>query len=71
MANGDFTPTVLLAMKLKSEQMWKDSQLRSSVVPHADAAVAILNKQTARFEVLNNRDKDLEVKVTFVNPCGI
>lgn len=71
MANGDFTPTQLLKLQLKAETMWADSQLNASVVPHADAAIAVLNKQTARFDVFENRDKDLEVRVNFVNPCGI
>lgn len=71
MANGDFSPTQLLKLQLKAETMWADSQLNASVVPHADAAVAILSKQNAKFDVLNDRDHDLVVKVNFINPCGV
>lgn len=71
MAAGDFSPTQLLKLQLKAELMWKDSQLAASTVPHADAAIAVLSKQTARFEVFSNRDKDLEVRVNWIDPCSV
>ena len=51
--------------------MWDDSQLMSEYEVHAEAAVAVLNNQTARFEELTNKDKDRKVTVNWINPCDI
>lgn len=70
MANGEFTASELLETRLKAEQMWTDSQRAASLAPEAEAAIAVLDHQTARFDVFNNIDKDIKVKVTFIDACG-
>jgi hypothetical protein len=70
-ANGDLSAAQILQIKLKAEQMWADSQLSQEYIPHADAAIAVLKNQTARFDELTNKNIDNTVKVTFINPCGI
>lgn len=71
MAAGDFSPSALLAIKLKAEQMWADSRLAQEYKAHADAAVAVLQNQTASFRELDNPEKDNQVVVNFINPCGV
>jgi hypothetical protein len=71
MAAGNFTPSQLLEVRLKAEQMWTDSQLAASLKPEAEAARAVLEHQTARFDVLNDTEKDRVVKVTFIDACGV
>jgi hypothetical protein len=71
MAAGDFSPSALLAIKLKAEQMWQDSQLAASYKANSETAKAILTNQTATFRELDNPEKDNQVVVNFINPCGI
>lgn len=68
---GDFSASQLLQIKLKAEQMWSDAQAFAHLRPNADAAVAVINHQTARFAELEDRNKDNTIKVTFVKTCGI
>lgn len=71
MAAGDFTATQLLKIKLKAEQMWKNSQLNNSLAANAEAAKAVLENQTARITELQNPDKDREVTINWINPCAM
>lgn len=71
MAAGDFSPSALLAIKLKAEEMWTNSQLAQSLKAQAEAARALLENQTATFRQLENPEKDNQVIVNFINPCGI
>lgn len=67
---GIFTAAELIAVRLKAEQAWANSQYASSLKPKAAAAQAVIANQTATFEVLNNRDKDLSVDILFIDACG-
>jgi hypothetical protein len=69
--NGDVTASQHLDILLKAEEMWTNSQLMTAYTPHADAAIAVLNNQTATFEALTDKNKDNKVKVTWINPCGV
>lgn len=71
MAAGDFSPSALLAIKLKAEQMWTDSRLAADYKANAEAAKAVLQNQTATFRELDNPEKDNQIVVNFINPCGI
>lgn len=71
MAAGNFTASALLKIQLKAEQMWKDSQLANSLEHHADAAIAVLQNQKARFSDLEDPKKDRTVTIHWINPCNI
>lgn len=71
MAAGDFSPSALLAIKLKAEQMWSDSRLAQDFKANAQAAVAIKENSTARFRELENPEKENQVVVNFINPCAV
>lgn len=65
------TATQLLVLRQKAENVWANSALTNSQTPNTETAKAILENQTATFRVLDNREKDLKVAVTFLNACGI
>jgi hypothetical protein len=71
MAQGDFSASQLLLIKLKAEQMWSDSQQGADYQPNANAAVSVLAHQTARFDALEDREKDNKIKVTWIKNCDI
>lgn len=71
MAAGEFGPSALLQMRMKAEAMWRDSAYEASLTPHAEAAVAVLNNQTARFTALQDRNKDNVIGVTWINSCAV
>lgn len=68
---GDFSPSKLLQLRMKAELMWKDSQHAQSYTPQSEAAKAVLENQTARFEALKDRNKDHKIGVTWINACAV
>lgn len=71
MAAGDFTASQLNKIMLKAEEMWTNSALALSLTPHAEAAIALLENQTATIQGMEDKEKDNIVKVTWVSPCAI
>ena len=71
MAAGDFSPSQLLAIKLKAERMWSDSAMNADFIPNAAAAQIGIAKQTARFRELDNPEKDNQVVVNWVKACDV
>ena len=70
MAAGDFSASLLSVIKVKAEKMWTDGMQAADYAPNADAAVAVIQNQTARFGELNRRDKDNSIDVTWIKTCG-
>src|ERR1044072_562466 len=71
MPPGEFSPSALLAIKLKAEQIWTDSRLAQEYKANSDSAKAVLENQTATFRELDNPEKDNQIVVNFINPCAI
>ena len=72
MAAGDFTASQLQEINLKAEIMWTDSMLAASLKPEAEAARAVLERQTVKFKEFDDWDtKERKVKVTFIDACAI
>lgn len=68
---GNFTAAQLLEVVVKGEEMWKNSQYEASLIPNAEAAVAVLKNQTAQFKELDDySEKNRKVKVTYIDACG-
>ena len=65
------TPTALLKLNVKAEQMWADSALALSTKANTETAKAILKNQTARFKVFEDSRLDQKVAVTFLSMCGM
>ena len=71
MAAGNFTAAQLLEVVVKGEEMWKNSQYEASLMPHSEAAVAVIKNQTAQFKELDDyTEKNRKVKVTYIDACG-
>lgn len=70
-APGDFTASEHLGFLLKAEEKWKGGKFEDNLKPHVDSLVAQLNNQTARFDELDNKDKDNKVTLTWIKSCGI
>lgn len=70
-APGDFSASEHLSFLLKAEEVWKGGKFSDDLKPHADSLITQLNNQTARFEELDNKDKDNKVTLTWIKSCGI
>lgn len=66
-----FTESQILQLNVKAEQMWNDSAIKKPKIAHVDAVKAIMANQTASFEVLDDPEKDLKIKVMFLSLCAI
>lgn len=72
MAAGDFTPSQLVQIKAKAEQMWSGGQWSKDLTPNAEAARVVLANQTARIIPLEDKDRDVPgVKIVWLNTCDI
>jgi hypothetical protein len=71
MAIGDFSPSALLNIQLKAEQMWADSRLAADYKANAQTAVALKQNSTATFEDLKDPNRERVVRVSFINPCAV
>ena len=70
MANGEFTPSQLMELRLKAETSWTGTAFELSKTKNVEAAKAVLENQTARFSGFDDPDKDRKVKVMWINSCG-
>lgn len=68
---GDFTESEHLKFLLKAEEDWAEGKFNDDLIAHADAAIQLLNNQTARFSQLDDKDKDNSVTLTWIKTCGI
>ena len=67
---GNFDCSKLLEIKAKVEEIWNDEGvIKAEYVPDVEPALAIKSNQTATFTVLENPEKDREVKVYWVDDC--
>lgn len=71
MAAGDFSPSALLAVRLKAEQIWSDGAYASMYQPQAEAAVAVLQNQTARIAPLQLSNTDNTVGIQWLKACDV
>lgn len=71
MAAGDFSATALQDMYIELDRMFPGNRTQKENVTEVETARAILENQTAQFELLENKVKDYDVQVTWVDTCGI
>lgn len=67
---GDFTKSQHLNFLLKAEEIWKEGKFSDNLKAHADSLIKQLQNQTAKFQELDNKDKDNSVDVTWLKMCG-
>lgn len=68
---GDFTATELTAIKLKAQNMWADGQFAQEFEPNTVAAQAVLENQTARFQPFDDRTKDNQLIIDWIDSCSM
>lgn len=67
---GNFDCGKLLEIKAKVQEIWAgEGVINAEYTPDVEPALMILQNQTARFEVLENPEKDREVKVNWIDDC--
>jgi hypothetical protein len=66
---GNFDCSKLLEIKAKVSEIWNDGIINAEYIPDVEPALAILSGQTAQLQVLENPEKDRELKVYWVDDC--
>lgn len=67
---GDFTASQLSAAILKADNMWADSMLKADYTANVEVVTALRAEQTANVSILENKDKDRNVKIHWLATCG-
>lgn len=67
--SGNFDCGKLLEIKAKVQEIWNGGIIDAKYIPDVEPALGILENQTARFEVLENPEKDREVKISWIDDC--
>ena len=67
---GDFSAAQLGQAMVAADKMFKDSQLRPEFEANADVVKALKAEQTADVSILEDGEKDRDVKVYWVNSCA-
>lgn len=68
--SGDFSASGLSAAMVKADRMWADSMLKPDYEANVDVVKAIQSEQNADVSILEDPDKDRDVKVTWVGLCN-
>ena len=68
--SGDFTATDLRQSILRADQMWTDDMMRADYEANTDIWNAIRAEQNASVTLLQDSEKDRDVKVVWANMCG-
>lgn len=66
---GTFDCSKLLELKAKVEEIFNGGVIEAEYIPDVEPALAVLESQTADFSVLENPEKDRELKVYWVDDC--
>jgi hypothetical protein len=69
MAAGDFSATTLVKVTQKADSMWADSQLAADYVSNAETLKAVISEQTARLTMVEDPEKDYDVRLDWMNAC--
>lgn len=67
---GDFSPSQLVTAQIKADAMFADDMQRADFVGNVEAWKAIKAEQNANVALLEDSEKDRDVKVTWINSCG-
>ena len=66
---GNFDCSKLLEIKAKVTEIWNEGVINAEYIPDVEPALAILSGQTAQLQMLENPEKDRELKVYWVDDC--
>lgn len=67
---GNLKATDLQARYLLASKFFKENPLFNSRIVNSKAGIGVLANQIVRYEVLNDRTKDVKIKVYYIDSCG-
>lgn len=67
--SGDFTASQLSTAIIQADKMWADDMMKADFEANAEIVTAIRKEQNANVSILQNPEKDREVKVHWLNIC--
>lgn len=67
---GDFTASQLVQSVVKADRMFADDMMKADFEGNVDVWKAVKAEQNANVALLQESEKDREVKVTWINSCG-
>lgn len=67
---GTFTPSNLAASILRADKMWTDDMMAADFKANTEVVTALRAEQNAKVEILQDSQKDRQVKVYWANLCG-
>lgn len=67
---GDFSASQLAQTIIRADQMFADDMMKADFEGNVDSWKAIKKEMNASVAVLEDPEKDREVKVTWINSCG-
>lgn len=68
--NGVLTPSKLAQIVLKVQDMWTNSMIQNTMRPRISVLQAIIAQQTANVQILQDPDKDREVRIVWLDNCS-
>lgn len=69
-AAGVFTPSSLAQSILRADKMWADDMMKADFTANTEVVTALRAEQNAKVEILQDSEKDRQVKVYWANLCG-
>lgn len=67
---GDFTASQLATAIVEADSMWNNDMVRNDYVANVDIWTALKAEQNANVSILEDGEKDRDVKVHWINACG-
>jgi len=67
---GDFTASQLTEALLKMDAMWDDGMVAADYKANIDVVNALRSEQNANVAILQDGEKERDVKVTWINSCS-
>ena len=67
---GDFSESELVETILKADAMWSDAMLNADYIAETGVLDAIRAEQTANLKLLEDPEKDRDVRVTWLGTCN-
>lgn len=67
---GDFSPSQLAIAITTADKMWSDDMMQADFKANVDIVNAVRSEQNAKVSLLEQSEKDVDVRVHWLNMCG-
>lgn len=68
--SGDFTASQLAETLIRQDAMWTDDMINADFIAQTEVYNALRKEQNANVSILQDAEKDRDVKIFWVNACG-